>query len=71
MAKTGPRINVMLLSTGKTAKGKDTGFSYTTSINTRNTPDKLELRKFDPRAWNAEIGRCGMYVYFKQKKLPK
>lgn len=71
MAKTGPRIKIMLLSTGKTEAGADTGYFYTTYVNTRNTPDKLELRKFDPRAYNPATGKLGMYVMFKQKKIPK
>jgi large subunit ribosomal protein L33 len=71
MASKGPRIKIMLLSTGKNEKGKDTGFFYTTYINPRNTTEKLELMKFDPRAYNAKIGRPGMKVLFKQKKIPK
>ena len=71
MAKTGPRIKIMLLSTGKTEAGADTGYFYTTYVNTRNTTDKLALMKFDPRAWNESIGRRGAKVLFKQKKIPK
>jgi len=69
--KQGPRIKIMLLSTGKTQKGVDTKYFYTTFVNTRNTTDKLELKKFDPRAWNPETGKLGMVVAFKQKKIPK
>ncbi len=73
MANKGPRIKIMMTSTGKNQKGKDTNYSYTTYINTRNNTaeKKLELNKFDPRAYNEAIGRCGMKVVFKQKKLPK
>ena len=71
MAKAGPREKIMLLSTGKTEAGVATGYFYTTYKNKRNTPDKLELRKFDRRAFNPETGRCGMYVPFKEKKIPK
>ena len=28
----------------------DTGFFYTTYKNKRNTPDKLEIKKYDPKA---------------------
>ena len=28
----------------------DTGFFYTTYKNKRNTPDKLEMKKYDPKA---------------------
>lgn len=71
MAKTSKREKIMLLSTGKTMKGKDTGYFYTTYKNKQNTADKLELKKFDPRAWNPAINRLGMYVIFKEKKIPK
>lgn len=70
MAKTGPRINVMLISTGKDEHGNDTKTSYTTTVNTRNTP-KLERMKFDRRAWCAIKQAFGKYVIFKQKKIPK
>lgn len=72
MAKSkGPRIKIMLLSTGKNEKGQDTGYFYTTYVNPRNTEEKLNLMKFDPRAYNPNTGRCGMKVLFKQKKIPK
>lgn len=71
MAGKGPRIKIMLLSTGKNQKGVDTGYFYTTYVNPRNTTEKLELHKYDPRAYNAKTGRPGMKVLFKQKKIPK
>ncbi len=71
MASKGPRIKIMLLSTGKNEKGVDTGYFYTTYVNPRNTTEKLELSKFDPRAYNPKTGRPGMKVLFKQKKIPK
>lgn len=71
MASKSPRIKILLLSTGKNQKGKDTGYFYTTYVNPRNTTEKLELMKFDPRAYNPKIERCGMKVRFKQKKIPK
>lgn len=71
MAKTGPRIKIMLLSTGKTKEGKSTGYFYTTYKNTRNSQEKLAIKKFDPRAWNEATGKLGMMVVFKEKKIPK
>lgn len=71
MAKTGPRIKIMLLSTGKTKEGKATGYFYTTYKNTRNSEEKLNIKKFDPRAWNPETNKYGMVVIFKEKKIPK
>jgi large subunit ribosomal protein L33 len=71
MAKTGPREKIMMLSTGTNQKGKPTGTYYTTMKNKRNTAEKLELRKFDRLAYDAESGKRGMHVTFKEKKLPK
>jgi large subunit ribosomal protein L33 len=70
MAKKGAREIIMLLSTGKTKTGENTGYFYTTVKNKRNTTGKLETVKFDRRAWNETAGRCGMHVPFKEKKLP-
>jgi large subunit ribosomal protein L33 len=44
MAKKGPRATTKL----KSSKG--TGHTYYTSKNSRNTTDKLKLRKYDPIA---------------------
>ena len=66
-----PREKVMLFSSGKTKSGKSTGTCYTTYKNKRNTTNKLNIRKFDSRAWNAETGQHGMHVLFKEKKIPK
>jgi large subunit ribosomal protein L33 len=33
----------------KLVSGAGTGHFYTTTKNKRNTPDKLEMKKFDPR----------------------
>ena len=72
-----PREKIMMMSTGKTQKGKPTGTYYTTTKNKRNAqqggdkPEKLSLAKFDARAWNPETKTCGMHVLFKEKKLPK
>lgn len=39
----------------------DTGFFYTTFKNKRNTPDKLEMKKYDPKARK--------HVMFKEAKI--
>jgi len=39
----------------------DTGFFYTTFKNKRNTPDKLEMKKYDPKARK--------HVIFKEAKI--
>lgn len=66
----GKREKIMLASTGKTKAGKPTGTYYTTGKN-KQLPEKLNLKKFDPRAWNEETGKPGKHVDFKEKKLPK
>ena len=70
MAK-GPREKIMLLSTGTKKDGAPTGYFYTTYKNKTNTPDKLELMKFDPRAYDEKTGKHGKMVKFKEKKIPK
>lgn len=60
------REKVRLVSTGKTKAGKATGYFYTSFKNKRNTPDKMLIKKYDPRAYNPETGRCGMHVEFKE-----
>lgn len=71
MARSSVREKIMLSSTGLTKEGKSTGYFYTKYKNKRNTTEKLELRKFDPRAWNEASGKYGAYVVFKEKKIPK
>ncbi|WP_423821591.1 50S ribosomal protein L33 [Salinisphaera sp. SPP-AMP-43] len=39
----------------------DTGFFYTTFKNKRNSPDKLEIKKYDPKARK--------HVTFKEAKI--
>lgn len=39
----------------------DTGFFYTTYKNKRNTPDKLEMKKYDPK--------LRKHVVFKEAKI--
>ena len=66
-----PREKILLQSTGKTKAGKSTGTYYTTYKNKRNTADKLNIRKFDPRAWNSKTDKLGMHVLFEEKKISK
>jgi large subunit ribosomal protein L33 len=49
------REKIKLLSTA------DTGFFYTTTKNRKNTPDKLEFKKYDPIARK--------HVTFKETKI--
>lgn len=48
-------IQIKMVSTA------DTGFFYVTKKNPRNTPDKLEMRKYDPRVRK--------HVVFKEEKM--
>jgi ribosomal protein L33 len=70
MAKAGVREKVQIRSTGVNKKGKPTGYFKTLTVNKR-AEKKLELMKYDPRAYNAETDKVGMRVIFKQKKLSK
>lgn len=45
----------------KRLKSTESGYTYTTKRNNKNTPEKLELRKYDP------IVR--KHVIFKESKL--
>ena len=67
----GPRIKIMLQSTGTLQDGRPTKYCYYTYKNTRNTTDKMEIKKFDPKAWNEATEKFGMYTIFKEKKVPK
>ncbi len=69
MAKKGVATKVRLLSTGKTAAGEPTGYTYYTKKG-KNAAEKLSLSKYDPRAHNAETGKTGCHVKFEEKKLP-
>jgi large subunit ribosomal protein L33 len=60
---------IKLASTGKNKAGKPTGTFRTTTKNKRKTTEKRKSKHFDPRAYNAETGRCGMHVIFEETKL--
>ena len=63
------REKIKLVSTGKNAKGKVTGTYYTTTKNKRTITDKIEMKKYDRRAFNSETGKVGMHVVFKEAKI--
>ena len=63
------REKIKLVSTGKTKAGRPTGVYYTTKKNKRNSTEKLNYKKFDPRAFNPETGKTGMHVAFKEDKI--
>jgi len=66
MAAKGVRVKIRLVSTGKTEKGKKTGYFYTTMKSKRNTTEKIKIKKFDSRAWNPKTKKCGMMLEFKE-----
>lgn len=63
------REKVKMNSTGTTKEGRKTGTFRTTTKNKRTTTEKLKKKYFDPRAYNAETGKCGMHVLFEEGKL--
>lgn len=63
------RDKIKLLSTGKTKKGEPTGVFYTTTKNKKTKPEKLSMKKYDKRAFNAATGKNGMHVEFKETKI--
>lgn len=64
------RKKVMMLSEGVDKKGRPTKSVYYTTKNSSDQ-EKLKLKKFDPKAYNATNGRLGMPAIFNEKKLPK
>jgi len=71
MAKSSVREKIMLKSTAKNKNGNPTGTAYYTYKNKRNTPDKIELLKYDPKAFDPATGKIGFRVKFKERKIPK
>jgi large subunit ribosomal protein L33 len=63
------REKIKLVSTGKNKKGKTTGYYYTTTKNKRNVTEKIEIKKYDPKACDPETGKIGMHVMFKEAKI--
>ncbi|MBK7347313.1 MAG: 50S ribosomal protein L33 [Chitinophagaceae bacterium] len=48
MAKKGNRVQVILECTEHKTRGKHGTSRYITTKNKKNTPDRLELKKFNP-----------------------
>ena len=48
MAKKGNRIQVILECTEHKDSGKPGTFRYITTKNKKNTPDRIELKKYNP-----------------------
>jgi ribosomal protein L33 len=63
------REKIKMVSTGTTKEGKKTGTFRTTTKNKRTTTEKLKLKHFDKRAYNAETGKTGMHVLFEEGKI--
>lgn len=63
------RDKIKMLSTGKTKAGKPTGTFRTTTKNKKKTTEKLKMRHYDPRAYDAKTGKNGMHVMFEETKI--
>lgn len=63
------REKIKLVSTGQTQAGNPTGTYYTTTKNKRTMTEKFQIKKYDRRAHNAETGKSGMHVVFKEDKI--
>jgi large subunit ribosomal protein L33 len=63
------RDKIKMLSSGKTKKGKPTGTFRTTTKNKKKTTEKLKMKSFDPRAYNAKTDKNGMHVLFEETKI--
>ncbi|OGT60791.1 MAG: 50S ribosomal protein L33 [Gammaproteobacteria bacterium RIFCSPHIGHO2_12_FULL_45_12] len=60
---------IKMLSTGKTKEGRPTGTFRTTTKNKKKTTEKLKMKHYDPRAYNAETSKRGMHVLFEETKI--
>ena len=63
------RDKIKMLSTGKTKAGKPTGTFRTTTKNKKKTTDKLKMKSYDKRAYNAKTDKSGMHVMFEETKI--
>lgn len=61
-------ILVRLESTGENARGERTGYFYVMKRNPSQNPEKLKIKKFDPRAIHPETGKPGAHVLFEERK---
>jgi len=69
-------MKVRMNSTGLNKKGKPTGYFKTTTKRTKAAAGekqigKLEMKMYDPRAWNEKTDKFGMHVLFKEGKISK
>ena len=64
------RDKIKMESTGLNKKGKLTRYSFTTTKNKKTKPEKMEMKSFDPMAFNQATGKTGMHCLFKEVKLP-
>lgn len=69
MAKKGVATKVRMVSTGKNAEGKLTGYTRYTKKG-KHATEKLKRRAYDPRAIHPETGKPGAHVLFEEKKMP-
>jgi len=69
MAVKKGREKIKLVSTGIGIHGVITGMFYTTTKNKRNTTDKINIKKYDPKAYDAKTGKLGHHVLFKEDKI--
>jgi large subunit ribosomal protein L33 len=60
---------IKLSSTGKKANGKPTNTFRTCTKNKRKSLEKRKTKHYDPLAYNASTGKCGMHVIFEESKL--
>lgn len=60
---------IKMVSTGKTKAGNPTGTFRTTTKNKKKTTEKLKMKHYDPRAYNATTGKNGMHVLFEEGKV--
>ncbi|OGT47694.1 MAG: 50S ribosomal protein L33 [Gammaproteobacteria bacterium RIFCSPHIGHO2_12_FULL_41_20] len=60
---------IKMVSTGKTKQGKPTGSFRTTTKNKKKTTEKLKLKHYDARAYNAKTQKTGMHVLFEEGKM--
>jgi hypothetical protein len=64
------RIKIRLNSTGVGKDGKKTGY-FKTTTKASGVKEKLKKKMFDPRAWNPETNKFGMYALFEEGKIKK
>jgi large subunit ribosomal protein L33 len=70
MAKSS-NLLVKLTSTGVTKKGTPTGTYFVKKRNPKQKTEKLQFKKYDPRAVNPKNPeKIGAHVLFVEKKMP-